>query len=105
VVVVKTYRFVGNHTDKDTLEELGFVDDNWGGSNPIELDTNNDFEAIRVKRNGKIAVTVDTYDSIVSAYRYEGHPNRHVRVKDIDPSPYIKDLIELGLVKEIKEEE
>ena len=82
----------------EMLNELGFINDRLGCVEPIEVDEDGTFEAIRAKDGIAVTASDLTYygkGRKIRAYTYKGLPQGHKKLKDIDPLPYIQDLIEL----------
>jgi len=92
------YKYIG--TVKQLMEH-GFYNNEWGKNNePIEVDENGIYEAIKIV--GNVAITVEDltyYNSgiYVGAYGI----SKDNRNQDIDITPYIQDLIDANLVEVI----
>lgn len=86
------------HITVDMLRELGFVNNILGESEPVTEDEDGIFEAIRAKDGIAVVINDLTYYNKgrkIRAYTYNGLPSVHKKLKDIDPLPYIQDLMEL----------
>lgn len=83
-------------TGVDDLQQLGYWDDKLGTERePIDVYEDGTFEAIKCHHDIKVAITIKNIDDeiTIEAYKYKGSKNDHVEVQEIDPTPYIQDLL------------
>ena len=98
------YKYIGT---VEQLEEHGFYNNEWRAINkPIYVDEDGIYEAIKIVDNVAITVEDLTYygkDCFVEAYRFKLKRNdMHDIIGELDPKPYIQDLIDANLVEVIK---
>ncbi len=98
------YKYIGT---VEQLEGHGFCENEWRAVNkPIYVDEDGIYEAIKIVDDVAITVEDLTYygeGCYVEAYRFKKQKNDiHKRIGEIDPKPYIQDLIDANLVEVVK---
>jgi len=101
--------FTSNHWDVEELDALGYEDDLIDTTQPIDVNDDGDFQAIKIFEKDRVAVTIWKvrygYQHIEQGYivySYSGAPHHHTLIRNLteeESMPYIQELIDAEILE------
>lgn len=105
--MMTSFKFKSDDWDVEILDDLGYLDDLRGVAQPINVDDDGSFEAIKLIKDKQIAITIwhvkenQGYAQGILVYRYKGDPHCHTMVEKLSVKqalPYVQELIDEDII-------